>query len=127
MILRPPRSTRSDTLFPYTTLFRSFAGAKGFFTGPKRRFRPILVTYEARHLPARDLCRRKAESRARPRLHANKKPTGACRPLDKGSGDIISGRAPRWAGGPGKSVGSEERRVGKECVSTGRSRWVAVP
>src|SRR3546814_572464 len=24
MILRPPRSTRSDTLFPYTTLFRSF-------------------------------------------------------------------------------------------------------
>src|SRR3546814_2007761 len=26
MILRPPRSTRTDTLFPYTTLFRS-AGA----------------------------------------------------------------------------------------------------
>src|SRR3546814_4763932 len=23
MILRPPRSTRTDTLFPYTTLFRS--------------------------------------------------------------------------------------------------------
>src|SRR3546814_14238781 len=30
MIRRPPRSTRTDTLFPYTTLFRSermFAGA----------------------------------------------------------------------------------------------------
>src|SRR3546814_6068386 len=26
MIRRPPRSTRSDTLFPYTTLFRSTAG-----------------------------------------------------------------------------------------------------
>src|SRR3546814_12138411 len=26
MILRPPRSTRTDTLFPYTTLFRSKAG-----------------------------------------------------------------------------------------------------
>src|SRR3546814_10618240 len=25
MIQRPPRSTRTDTLFPYTTLFRSFA------------------------------------------------------------------------------------------------------
>src|SRR3546814_5833009 len=25
MIRRPPRSTRTDTLFPYTTLFRSFA------------------------------------------------------------------------------------------------------
>src|SRR3546814_20628377 len=27
MIRRPPRSTRTDTLFPYTTLFRSLAGA----------------------------------------------------------------------------------------------------
>src|SRR3546814_6832121 len=31
MIRRPPRSTRTDTLFPYTTLFRSRRG---------RRFRP---------------------------------------------------------------------------------------
>src|SRR3546814_19616431 len=27
MIRRPPRSTRTDTLFPYTTLFRSNLGA----------------------------------------------------------------------------------------------------
>src|SRR3546814_7234254 len=27
MIQRPPRSTRTDTLFPYTTLFRSLAPA----------------------------------------------------------------------------------------------------
>src|SRR3546814_16260913 len=27
MIRRPPRSTRTDTLFPYTTLFRSLANA----------------------------------------------------------------------------------------------------
>src|SRR3546814_16545934 len=26
MIRRPPRSTRTDTLFPYTTLFRSLPG-----------------------------------------------------------------------------------------------------
>src|SRR3546814_14014541 len=26
MLRLPPRSTRTDTLFPYTTLFRSFAG-----------------------------------------------------------------------------------------------------
>src|SRR3546814_11334508 len=31
MILRPPRSTRTDTLFPYTTLFRSF------LIGPERQ------------------------------------------------------------------------------------------
>src|SRR3546814_2464837 len=29
MILRPPRSTRTDTLFPYTTLFRSLVGIVG--------------------------------------------------------------------------------------------------
>src|SRR3546814_10573560 len=28
MIRRPPRSTRTDTLFPYTTLFRSIARTK---------------------------------------------------------------------------------------------------
>src|SRR3546814_6069166 len=29
MIRRPPRSTRTDTLFPYTTLFRSSTPEKG--------------------------------------------------------------------------------------------------
>src|SRR3546814_9516844 len=28
MIRRPPRSTRTDTLFPYTTLFRSFSNQR---------------------------------------------------------------------------------------------------
>src|SRR3546814_4088660 len=28
MIRRPPRSTRTDTLFPYTTLFRSVSGGR---------------------------------------------------------------------------------------------------
>src|SRR3546814_2414316 len=30
MIRRPPRSTRTDTLFPYTTLFRSYGGVERF-------------------------------------------------------------------------------------------------
>src|SRR3546814_14982902 len=30
MIRRPPRSTLTDTLFPYTTLFRSATGLEGF-------------------------------------------------------------------------------------------------
>src|SRR3546814_11901721 len=35
MIQRPPRSTRTDTLFPYTTLFRSYRYGKldGSFNG----------------------------------------------------------------------------------------------
>src|SRR3546814_8837420 len=37
MIRRPPRSTRTDTLFPYTTLFRSDAVAIGLpFRLPRR-------------------------------------------------------------------------------------------
>src|SRR3546814_10987477 len=33
MIRRPPRSTRTDTLFPYTTLFRSIPILTVFFLG----------------------------------------------------------------------------------------------
>src|SRR3546814_4189802 len=39
MIRRPPRSTRTDTLFPYTTLFRSFSDDEGRdFVARVRRF-----------------------------------------------------------------------------------------
>src|SRR3546814_15206439 len=33
MIRRPPRSTRTDTLFPYTTLFRSLGEVAGVAVG----------------------------------------------------------------------------------------------
>src|SRR3546814_2853764 len=46
MIRRPPRATRTDTLFPYTTLFRSGGGVDlGAEEGPARR-----------HALCRDLC-----------------------------------------------------------------------
>src|SRR3546814_18231190 len=35
MIRRPPRSTRTDTLFPYTTLFRSSTGGAILFVPQK--------------------------------------------------------------------------------------------
>src|SRR3546814_18109192 len=43
MIRRPPRSTRTDTLFPYTTLFRSRGFARGvdIHLGHARRRRPL--------------------------------------------------------------------------------------
>src|SRR3546814_12918906 len=37
MIRRPPRSTRTDTLFPYTTLFRSPCGGPRRFRGRTER------------------------------------------------------------------------------------------
>src|SRR3546814_13275742 len=46
MIRRPPRSTRTDTLFPYTTLFRSnsfFAGGLKGLETKLRRDEPIVA------------------------------------------------------------------------------------
>src|SRR3546814_5103124 len=46
MIRRPPRSTRTDTLFPYTTLFRSEAAALGeLFNGiaPMQQYALITI------------------------------------------------------------------------------------
>src|SRR3546814_4952543 len=40
MIQRPPRSTRTDTLFPYTTLFRSFSISTFHQTTKERDHRP---------------------------------------------------------------------------------------
>src|SRR3546814_12227551 len=37
MIRLPPRSTLTDTLFPYTTLFRSAYSCRGSATNPHRR------------------------------------------------------------------------------------------
>src|SRR3546814_8185498 len=44
MIRRPPRSTRTDTLFPYTTLFRSIAAAQ-------RRIEARVVAVAAQEVP----------------------------------------------------------------------------
>src|SRR3546814_8329612 len=38
MLRRPPRSTRTDTLFPYTTLFRSAGLASGYSMGEALEF-----------------------------------------------------------------------------------------
>src|SRR3546814_16044288 len=52
MIRRPPRSTRTDTLFPYTTLFRSSPAR--WTTKPRHWFKPMKIKTEAgeRHVLA---------------------------------------------------------------------------
>src|SRR3546814_19768099 len=115
MMRRPPRSTRTDTLFPYTTLFRSeqrrvHLGARPWRIGADARFMRrgqsvelcyqfgvIELTHHALHLdcdiiPRRHLIGFGVQTRA-----------------DIGVGTL-----------PDRSA---ERRVGKECVSTCRSRW----
>src|SRR3546814_16375272 len=64
MIRRPPRSTRTDTLFPYTTLFRSPAPR----TGNADR-RPAALSQRAQPRPGRPRSARRPFPRAcRPRL-----------------------------------------------------------
>src|SRR3546814_8123254 len=48
MIRRPPRSTRTDTLFPYTTLFRSARIAGPHFRRDRRLFRDAVIALEQR-------------------------------------------------------------------------------
>src|SRR3546814_11146468 len=40
---RPPRSTRTDTLFPYTSLFRSFGEAGGEHRVVEDAFQPVAI------------------------------------------------------------------------------------
>src|SRR3546814_17587905 len=96
MILRPPRYTRTDPLFPYTTLFRSFtvphhwkpslpsAGQQSDGPGITAALKLVEETDALLKL-APPSCEQTKDTPLPPR--------------------------------------SEERRVGKECVSTGRARW----
>src|SRR3546814_640951 len=47
MIRRPPRSTRTDTLFPYTTLFRSLLGHAGRVLADTHIFQRRVITRRA--------------------------------------------------------------------------------
>src|SRR3546814_15728466 len=47
MIRRPPRSTRTDTLFPYTTLFRSYLAVRPGAKRLRREREMVDVSTEA--------------------------------------------------------------------------------
>src|SRR3546814_12998107 len=103
---RPPRSTRTDTLFPYTTLFRSLREIRPIDADPGRpRDRG-----QVDGVIGRSAGRKQADDGVDDRLFIDAQaqwpiivaiPTDMRQTVDR----------------------SEERRVGKECVSTCRSRW----
>src|SRR3546814_1881044 len=69
MIRRPPRSTRTDTLFPYTTLFRSCRGRKRYAHDPNasdRRSGFQRDFYNSRIRPVRIQWRQRTDKRALP-------------------------------------------------------------
>src|SRR3546814_15886349 len=69
MIRRPPRSTRTDTLFPYTTLFRSLRLHKGecvHWAGVGGLAVPFTVSRRSRRQGLRVLARWRPVGRPRP-------------------------------------------------------------
>src|SRR3546814_8957234 len=65
MIRRPPRSTRTDTLFPYTTLFRSHRRRMGIVAA-RRRIIPATERVEAVGGADRARCDRPRRTVVRP-------------------------------------------------------------
>src|SRR3546814_14177477 len=116
MIRRPPRSTRTDTLFPYTTLFRSLGPQpRGVAEPPPDAADQRLPEAPCPWLRGR---LRRAERRQdrRPRRPAGRRRLPADRRGRAGGSQVRRCDRPRL-------LRSDERRVGKEWVSQGRSRW----
>src|SRR3546814_11268930 len=114
MIRRPPRSTRTDTLFPYTTLFRSLKihaqiEEEVFYPALKGKvdddlLKEAYVEHDGAKVLINDILASGPEDE-----YFEAKVT------------VLSEEIKHHVKEEEKS--SEERRVGKECVSTCRSRW----
>src|SRR3546814_18207259 len=112
MIRRPPRSTRTDTLFPYTTLFRS---------GPNLRFAALMT--DRRLSPFIDDPPAGTQQGLKFTFHH------AAASLHEGAGSFIPGRGSTVHPAAGAKAPpavpqshSEARRAGEECVSKRCSR-----
>src|SRR3546814_4648526 len=138
MIRRPPRSTRTDTLFPYTTLFRSV------FEGRNRldavlaeisensdesgtQFAPDLGKFGPVHkrgLHVAQLPNSYSKFRfPRVRSYCSKGKQSVMLAQPSYLFPDMEGEAPPDPLFGQTPTKTEERRVGKECVSTCRSRW----
>src|SRR3546814_19885143 len=103
MIRRPPRSTRTDTLFPYTTLFRAEAQAL------RRRQDWQMIQWNR-------------AATAQPDNGAAQFVRLLRDPAVLRERDLVE-RVLAEAGIPLEPPRSEDRRVGKEWVSSFSSRW----
>src|SRR3546814_17056169 len=100
MVRRPPISTRTDTLFPYTTLFRSLNASAAPIAATVKNFFMLRYSFDCCSWVPRKVAIALLPKRLRAGMYQ-----------DFNGMHAQSGER------------SEERRVGKECVSTCRSRW----
>src|SRR3546814_13863895 len=123
MCRRPPRSSRTDTLFPHTTRFRSQRAGAGLE-------KPLALPQLARLVALaqrlqRDISRPLYAADDHSDIHALVRvlpdAEGANLEIsDWRAGPVAPPLAPAL---PVAAARSEERRAGNECVSTCRSRW----
>src|SRR3546814_14997940 len=108
MIRRPPRSTRTDTLFPYTTLFRS---------SPKevKKVGEALASIVAVPGIGPEIISSLLNFYAEPESRRIANQLADEMKIE----DVVH----VVQESPASGLRSEERRVGKECVSRCRSRW----
>src|SRR3546814_11162625 len=137
MIRRPPRSTRTDTLFPYTTLFRS--DGEIWHEGPFNFANGLTLSKNETHLYVactwlpgveRIVIRDDGSAGEREVYVTLPKTCPDGLAFDRDDNLYISCYAPNavFQVNTRRDVQlvvdrSEERRVGKECVSRCRSRW----
>src|SRR3546814_19466512 len=110
MMRRPPRSTRTDTLFPYTTLFRSVRRAALAKGDPCAR---IAIEAAIGAWLGHGAGQRAGDGIARLAEIAAVQKNGAL---------LLMGRPVLFIEEAGRDR-SEERRLGKEWVSSFRFRW----
>src|SRR3546814_11357336 len=117
MIRRPPRSTRTDTLFPYTTLFRSVIQllSQTAVSGGGNRMHQFPQPW-AFHNPL-SLSGQKA------RGYLRMKHTRTYSDDPAAASRIACFARHRGGGGATQWPRSQDRRGGKESVSTCRYRW----
>src|SRR3546814_11341926 len=113
MIRRPPRSTRTDTLFPYTTLCRSYLsahrGARFYVAGPPEMVSSVTAAISGSGI-------------GREQIHADPFHVTGQDAAAETTGRAQAGNVGRLREGVRGRLRSEERRVGEEGGSTGRSR-----
>src|SRR3546814_17854835 len=122
MLPRPPRSTRTNTLFPYTTLFRSHCCHKAWHdTSPAIGKINYYMVGDQNHALSNNFEVLREGVGLADRGTFVLDPQGEIQLLEITPEGV--GRNAAELLRKIKALRSEERRVGKECVSTCRSRW----
>src|SRR3546814_20205028 len=144
MIRRPPRSTRTDTRFPYTTLFRSnvslergefrFQTDADLLNGISQSDIEQKAAEIAQSAVGSEIAERKKRKDARIAEYVEadapwhralaKEVDFSVLPMRPSNQDIeLHLQKKKYEKEVATSTRSEERRVGKECVSPCSSRW----